>query len=199
VTATENGASPTQGGRPLPSVKATCRDLVDHVQADLWATPQSFNDPSLLPGHEKHAILSPLGVAGMEELGVGLVAWRKLSGGATVALLVGSDARNNRSLPGDIIAGSLTERTSPDDVDGPHSKELGILQRGDRAETNGEQVTMGIPLSVLVSSRARFQAAERHDHQLSAVAAAHSAWTWRVRHDQRHQGDWHRSAVVFGR
>ncbi|HSR81663.1 MAG TPA: hypothetical protein VLL28_12880, partial [Hyphomicrobiaceae bacterium] len=198
MTAAERGASPTQGGRPLPRVKLACRDLChgclslivtpvsivfsvlpvavpfglrlgsenptatvsDHGQADLWAMPfgtQSFAGPSLLPGHEKRAILSPLGVAGMEELGVGFVAWRKLSGGATAPLLVGSDARNNRSLPGDIIAGSLTERTSPDDVDGPHCKELGILQRGDRAETNGKQVTMGILLSVLLISRARFR------------------------------------------
>jgi hypothetical protein len=195
MTAAESGASPTQGGGPLPRVKLArcdlCHGLIvtpvgivfsvlpvavqfglrvgsenptatlsDHVQADLWATPfgtQSFADPSLLPGHEKHAILSPLGVARMEELGVGFVAWRKLSGGATAPLLVGSHARNNRSLPGDIIAGSLTERTSPDavSVDGPHFKELGILQRGDRAEANSEQATTGILLGVLVISRAR--------------------------------------------
>jgi len=86
------------------------------TQADLWVVPfgtKSFDDPSLLPGHEKRAILSAPGIAGMEDLAVGFVAGRKLSDGATAALLVGSDARHNRSLPRDIIAGSLTELTSP--------------------------------------------------------------------------------------
>jgi hypothetical protein len=104
--------------------------LADHVQADLWATPQSFNDPSLLPGHEKHAILSPLGVAGMEELRVGCVARHKLSGGA---------------------------KPAPDavSVDGGHVGELGILRESDQAEVNNERVTMSILRSVLAISRAR--------------------------------------------
>ena len=89
---------------------------LDRTQADLWVVPfgtKSSDDPSLLPGHEKRAILSAPGIAGMEDLAVGFVAGRKLSDGATAALLVGSDARHNRSLPWDIIAGSLTELTSP--------------------------------------------------------------------------------------
>jgi putative ABC transport system permease protein len=35
--------------------------MLDHTEADLWAVPfgtKSFDDPSLLPGHEKHVILS---------------------------------------------------------------------------------------------------------------------------------------------
>jgi hypothetical protein len=39
----------------------------------------SFVDPSLLPGHEKHAILSAPDVVGMEELAVGFVPRRKLA------------------------------------------------------------------------------------------------------------------------
>jgi hypothetical protein len=79
---------------------------LDRPQAKLWVV-------LLLPGHEKRAILSAPGIAGMEVLAVGFVAERKLSDGATAALLVGSDARHNRSLPWDITAGSLTELTSP--------------------------------------------------------------------------------------
>jgi putative ABC transport system permease protein len=120
--------------------------MLDHTEADLWVVPfgtKSFDDPSLLPGHEKHVILSTPGVAGMEELAVGFVAWRKLSGGATAALLVGSDTRNNRSLPWDSIEGSIAELSSPHAVavDSTYCKERGILKRGDRAEVNNMQVT----------------------------------------------------------
>jgi putative ABC transport system permease protein len=89
--------------------------ILDQTQADLWGVPvgiKSIDDPSLLPDQEKHAIF-PRGVARMEELVVGFVAERELSGGATAALRVGSQARSNRSLPSDSIAGSLTERISP--------------------------------------------------------------------------------------
>jgi len=46
-----------------------------------------------------------------------------------VALLEGSEARSNRLLPGDIIAGSLTELTSPNAVavNATYLEELGIL------------------------------------------------------------------------
>jgi putative ABC transport system permease protein len=120
--------------------------MLDHTEADLWVVPfgtKSFDDPSLLPGQEKHVILSTPGVAGMEELAVGFVAWRKLSGGATAALLVGSDTRNNRSLPWDSIEGSIAELSSPHAVavDSTNFKERGILKRGDRAEVNNMQVT----------------------------------------------------------
>jgi hypothetical protein len=165
-------AMAVQFGLRLGSENPTAT-LSGHAQWAMPFGPQSFDAASLLPGHEKHAILSRLGVADMEELAVGFVAWRKLSGGATAGLLVGSDARNNRSLPRDIIAGSLMELTSPDavSIDGTYSRELGILQRGNRAEANNEQVTMGILLGVLAISRARFHAVERHDDQFGAVAA----------------------------
>jgi len=168
MTIAASGAGPTVGGWPLSVVKlayrALLRDrlsligtLLGIVYAIVPAVPfgriagpelvpvgtNSFDDPSLLPGHEKHAILSPPDVAGMEELAVGFVASRKLGGGAAVALFVGSDARNNRSLPWNIIAGSITELSSTDGmaVQSTYFKELGILQRGDRAEVNNMQPT----------------------------------------------------------
>ena len=106
--------------------------MLNHTQADPWVVPlgtKSFDQPSLLPGHAKHAIFSARGVTGMEELAVGFGAGREPSGGATVALLVGSEARSDRLLPGDIIAGSLTELTSPNAVavNSTHFEELGIL------------------------------------------------------------------------
>jgi putative ABC transport system permease protein len=111
------------------------------TQADPWVVPpgtKSFDEPSLLPGHAKRAIFSR-GVAGMEELAMGFAAGRELSGGAKAPLLVASGAHSNRSLPWDvrslpwdIIAGSLTELTSPNAVavDSTYFEELGILAVG---------------------------------------------------------------------
>jgi hypothetical protein len=127
MTAAASGASPTIGERPVPTVKFAYRDLFrrgaqtrtaampDHTQGRPRKVPfgaKSFDDPSLLPGHAKHAILSLQGVTGVEELAVGFVAWRKLSGGGAAPLL-GSDARNKRSLPENGIAASITERALP--------------------------------------------------------------------------------------
>jgi putative ABC transport system permease protein len=104
---------------------------------------KSFDDPSLLPGHEKHAILSLSGVTSVEERAVGCVAWRKLSGGAATALVVGLDAQNSESLPWDTIGGKSADLSSSNAgaVDPTNSKELGIHNRSDRAEVNNMRVT----------------------------------------------------------
>ena len=68
--------------------------MLDQSKGDLWVAPlgtKSFDDPSLLIGHEKYSVLSTKGVAGSEELVVGFAAWRKPKGGMTAVLIVGSD------------------------------------------------------------------------------------------------------------
>jgi len=123
--------------------------VLDHMEADLWVVPvgtKSFDDPSLLPGHEKHAILSTPGVASVEELVMGFAPWRKLSGGISAAVLVGSDTRNNKALPWAIIEGSVADLASPSAVavDNTYFDELGVQKRGDRAELNNIQVTVQV-------------------------------------------------------
>ena len=130
MTVAASGA--TMEGRSSLTFNLPARDLFQN-RSSLIATPVGTVFlvvlPSLLPGHAKHAIFSARGVTGMEELAVGSGAGRELSGGATVALLEGSEARSNRLLPGDIIAGSLTELTSPNAVavNATYLEELGIL------------------------------------------------------------------------
>src|SRR6185436_14259808 len=71
--------------------------VLDESKADLWVVPlgtKSFDDPSLLIGHEKYSVLSTKGVAGSEELVVGFAAWRKPKGGMTAVLIVGSDHKD---------------------------------------------------------------------------------------------------------
>jgi putative ABC transport system permease protein len=121
--------------------------MLDHAEGDLWVIPlgtKSFDDPTLLPGHEKHAILSTPGVASVEELAVGFINWRKASGGMTAVLLVGSDTTTNRALPWDIVEGSVAALSAPSGVavDRTYFKELGIERMGDRAEINNTQVTV---------------------------------------------------------
>src|SRR5215831_13833998 len=96
--------------------------MLDHTEADLWVVPfgtKSFDDPSLLPGHEKHAILS-------------------------------MNAQNGKSLPLDTIVGSCADVSSSNagGVDFTCSKELGMHNRGDRAEVNmqvtAQVITWGI-------------------------------------------------------
>src|SRR5437667_99366 len=78
--------------------------MLDQAKGDLWVVPfgtKSFDDPTFLEGKEKHAILSTPGIASVEELAAGFVAWRRPSGGITAALLVGSDINTNTTLPWD--------------------------------------------------------------------------------------------------
>jgi len=121
--------------------------MLDHVHGDLWVVAlgtKSFDDPSLLSGREKHAVLSTPGVKGVEELAVGFVNWRKPGGGSTAALLVGSHVTPGASLPWDVSQGSaaaLAQHSSVA-VDVTYFGELGIGAIGDRAEINGTQVTV---------------------------------------------------------
>ena len=75
--------------------------MLDQAKGDLWVVAlgtKSFDDPSLLSGRERHAVLSTPGVGSVEELAVGFVNWRKPKGGSTAALLVGSEI-TPRQLP----------------------------------------------------------------------------------------------------
>jgi putative ABC transport system permease protein len=123
--------------------------MLDQAKGDLWVVPfgtKSFDDPTFLEGKEKHAILSTPGIASVEELAAGFVAWRRPSGGITAALLVGSDINTNTTLPWDIKEGSIAALSAPSAVavDFTYFKELGIERVGDRAEINGNEVVVTV-------------------------------------------------------
>lgn len=119
--------------------------MLDQSQGDLWVVPlgtKSFDDPSLLIGHEKYSVLSTKGVATSEELVVGFAAWRKPKGGTTAVLLVGSDHENGTLKPWNIVAGSLGDLDAPFSVavDDTYFKDLGVEKNGDTAEINNVRV-----------------------------------------------------------
>jgi putative ABC transport system permease protein len=121
--------------------------MLDHAEGDLWVVPlgtKSFDDPSLLSGRERHAILSTPGIAKVEELAVGFVSWRKAHGGSTAALLIGSAMSPGGSLPWNLKEGTIADLSAPSAVavDATYFTELGIARLGDRAEINGTQVNV---------------------------------------------------------
>lgn len=210
MTVAVSGASPTMRGTRLPMIKLAHRNLL-RAHCSLTVTllgivfsavrlavqcgiclvseshiatfgPKSFDGPALLPGREKHAILSTPGVAGMKELTMCFLACRKLSGIARAVLLGGSDTRDARSLPKDINEGGVAAPSSPNDVvlDLLHFEELGTLKRDERAEINNMPVTaqavaQGIHLSLPYASttlgpRQLFDATPETSSELTPVA-----------------------------
>lgn len=121
--------------------------MLDQARGDLWVVAlgtKSFDDPSLLSGRERHAVLSTPGVGSVEELAVGFVNWRKPKGGSTAALLVGSEITRGSELPWNVTQGSASALVAPSAVaiDSTYFTELGINKLGDRAEINNMEVTV---------------------------------------------------------
>ncbi|WP_456077609.1 FtsX-like permease family protein [Hyphomicrobium album] len=119
--------------------------MLDQSKGDLWVAPlgtKSFDDPSLLIGHEKYSVLSTKGVAGSEELVVGFAAWRKPKGGMTAVLIVGSDHEDGTLKPWNLVAGNLGDLDAPLSVavDDTYFKDLGVENNGETAEINGMRV-----------------------------------------------------------
>lgn len=123
----------------------TIATVIDRVDADLWVVPigtKSFDDPSLLIGREKHAVLSTPGVAKAEEIVVGFSAWRKPQGGKKAFILVGLDYKNGGLEPWNIDEGTVADLDVPNSVaiDRSYFVDLGIEKIGDYAEINGQKV-----------------------------------------------------------
>ena len=121
--------------------------MIDQSKGDLWVVPyatKSFDDPNYLEGREKYGILSTPGIASVEELVVSFVYWRRPTGGITAGLLIGSDTRTNKALPWDLVEGSIESLNAPDAiaVDRTYFEVLGVGKLGDRAEINGNSVTI---------------------------------------------------------
>lgn len=127
--------------------KLLLNSVIDHAEADLWVVPletKSFDDPYLLNGREKQAMLSTPGVASVNEMLVNFGNWRKPSGGLTVVAIVGLDDLPNGKLPWDIEQGSASSIMAPNGVavDAVYFEELGVKKLGDRAEINGFAVNV---------------------------------------------------------
>lgn len=119
--------------------------VLDKAPADLWIVPygtKSFDDPSLLIGHEKYAALSTPGVAYAEDMIVAFSSWRKPVGGKKTFILVGLDWPNGGTEPWSLEEGSIDDLMLPNAVavDRSYFEELGIKERGDTSEINNQRI-----------------------------------------------------------
>lgn len=119
--------------------------VLDKAPADLWLVPygtKSFDDPSLLIGHEKYAALSTPGVAYAEDMIVSFSSWRKPEGGKKSFILVGLDWPNGGTEPWSLVEGTVDDLMLPNAVavDRSYFEDLGIKERGDTAEINNERI-----------------------------------------------------------
>lgn len=122
--------------------------VLDKAPADLWVVPigtKSFDDPSLLTGHEKYVALSTPGVDKVEEMIVSFAAWRKPEGGKKAFILVGLDWKNGGLKPWSLIEGSAESLAIPNTVaiDKSYFKDLGVEGMGSAAEINRQRVKVG--------------------------------------------------------
>ena len=119
--------------------------VLDKAPADLWIVPfgtKSFDDPSLLIGHEKYAALSTPGVQKAEDMIVSFASWRKPEGGRKSFILVGLDWANGGVRPWNIDEGTVDDLNAPMAVavDRSYFKDLGIEGRGSYAEINNQRI-----------------------------------------------------------
>ena len=119
--------------------------VLDKAPADLWIVPfgtKSFDDPSLLIGHEKYAALSTPGVLKAEDMIVSFASWRKPEGGRKSFILVGLDWANGGTRPWSLDEGTVEDLNGPNAVavDRSYFKDLGIEGRGSYAEINNQRV-----------------------------------------------------------
>lgn len=119
--------------------------VLDKAPADLWIVPygtKSFDDPSLLIGHEKYAALSTPGVSYAEDMIVAFSSWRKPEGGKKSFILVGLDWPNGGTKPWSLVEGSVEDLHLPNAVavDRSYFEDLGIQSRGDYAEINNQRI-----------------------------------------------------------
>lgn len=120
--------------------------VLDKAPADLWIVPfgtKSFDDPSLLIGHEKYAALSTPGVQKAEDMIVSFSSWRKPEGGKKSFILVGLDWANGGTRPWSLDEGAVEDLEAPNAVavDRSYFKDLGIEGgRGSYAEINNQRI-----------------------------------------------------------
>lgn len=128
-------------------IERTIAAVLDKTEGELWIVPvgtKSVDDPTLMPGREKYAVLSTPGVRDAETLMMGFSRWRKQHGGATTVLLVGSDWSNGGFKPWNVIEGDVDQLYAPGAVavDKTYFKDLDVSGLGDPAEINGQTVSV---------------------------------------------------------
>jgi putative ABC transport system permease protein len=119
--------------------------MIDNSNAQIWITAfgaKSFEEATLLRGHERHAALAVPGVASVEPIVVSFTDWRKPAGGSALIVLVGTDAGEGGLVPWNVVAGDAADLKAPNavGVDSTYLSNLGLKALGDTAQIDEMRV-----------------------------------------------------------
>ena len=117
--------------------------VIDHVKADIIIMPkatENFDDVSILSGEERYQALGVSGVGRVERLVVTGAEWRKPGGGSRSVMVLGSDPRTGSLAPWNISPADAAGLTTPGSVivDTTYADDLGVHERGDVAQIDGQ-------------------------------------------------------------
>ncbi|HZT48482.1 MAG TPA: ABC transporter permease [Hyphomicrobiaceae bacterium] len=119
--------------------------MIDRSEADLWIMAygsKNFEEGQPITLREKFAALSTPGVAKAVPLVVGFTDWRKPKGGATLVVIVGTDAEEGGLRPWNVVEGDVSGLGARDAVmvDKTYLHDLGINGVGDTAQIGASRV-----------------------------------------------------------
>jgi putative ABC transport system permease protein len=119
--------------------------MIDRSEGDLWIMAygsKNFEEGQPINLREKFAALSTPGVAKAVPLVVGFTDWRKPKGGATLVVIIGTDAEEGGLRPWNVIEGDVSGLGARDAVmvDKTYLHDLGINGVGDTAQIGASRV-----------------------------------------------------------
>jgi putative ABC transport system permease protein len=119
--------------------------MIDRSEGDLWIMAygtKNFEEGQPINLREKFAALSTPGVAKAVPIVVAFTDWRKPKGGATLVVIVGTDAEEGGLRPWNVIEGDVSGLGARDAVmvDKTYLSDLGITGLGDTAQIGASRV-----------------------------------------------------------
>ena len=119
--------------------------MIDHASADFWVVPKGakcFEDPSLLDIKLRNRVAAVPGVASVIPLVIGFSDWRLESGEMTPVFIVGTDLRDGRLEPWNVVEGDVQPLSQGANVavDRSYFDRLGVSGIGGTAEIRGRRV-----------------------------------------------------------
>jgi len=119
--------------------------MIDRSDGDLWVMAygtKNFEEGQPISARERFTALSIPGVAKAIPLIVSFTDWRKPSGGATLVVVIGSDAEDGGLRPWNVVEGDISGLGARDAViiDKTYLRDLGITSVGDTAQIGSSRV-----------------------------------------------------------
>ena len=119
--------------------------MIDRSDGDLWVMAygtKNFEEGQPISARERFTALSIPGVAKAIPLIVSFTDWRKPSGGATLVVVIGSDAEDGGLRPWNVVEGDISGLGARDAViiDKTYLRDLGVTSVGDTAQIGSSRV-----------------------------------------------------------